>query len=96
MRQTLMVVVVLSCMWAGILAHAQTASDQNSEDHKSYATQAYADQNTPKDDSMKIDCSSSNKKRAKRHKQNDRMKQNDDPQPDKDASQNQVEYGGAG
>ena len=93
MRQTLMVVVVLSCMWGGILAHAQTTSGQNSDDH---ATQAHADQNTPKDDSMKVDCSSSKKRRAKRHKQNDHMKESDDPQPDQDASQNQVEYGGAG
>jgi cytoskeletal protein RodZ len=97
MRQTLMVAVVLSCMWGGILAHAQTTSDQNSDDHKSYATaQASADQSAPKDDSMKIDCSSSKKKRAKHHKQSDRMNQNNDSQPDKDAPQNQVEYGGAG
>jgi hypothetical protein len=79
------------------LAHAQTTHDSNADNHKSYATpRAYADQSTSQDDSMKVDCSSSKKMRAKHHKQEGRMKQNDDPRPDKDAPQNQVEYGGAG
>jgi hypothetical protein len=97
MNQTLVSMIVLSCMCSGILAHAQKAIDRRSGDDKSSATaQASADQSTSKPDPMKIDCPSSKKKQAKHHKRNDRMKQDDDPQPDKDAPQNHVEYGGGG
>jgi hypothetical protein len=95
-KQTLVSMIVLSCMCGGILAQAQKAIDRSSGDDKSYATaQASADQSASKPDSMKID-SSSKKKQAKHRKKNDRMKQDDDPQPDKDAPQNHVEYGGGG
>jgi hypothetical protein len=97
MRQTL-AVVALSFMSIGILAHAQAMSDKASDEHKSYtAPQAYAGQNTAPDDPMDgNDSSSRKKKRAKHHKQTDHMKQHNDVQPDKDAPQNHVEYGGAG
>jgi hypothetical protein len=43
MRQKL-VVVVLFCMWSGILTQAQTTGDKSSDEHKSnMAPQAYAD-----------------------------------------------------
>jgi len=97
MKQTLVSMIVLSCMCGGILAHAQKAIDRSSEDDKSYATaQASADQRASNGDSTKVDCSSSKKKKAKHHKKNEHMKQNGDPEPDKDAPQNQVEYGGGG
>jgi len=95
MRQKL-VVVVLFCTWSGILAQAQTTGDKSSDEHKSYtAPQAYADRSAPPDDAMNGNWSSSKKKRAKHHKQNDHMKHNSD-KPAKDAPQNRVEYGGAG
>lgn len=97
MKQTLASMIVFTCMCGGIWAHAQKAIDRSSGDDKSYATaQASADQSASKPDSMKIDCPSSKKKQAKHRKKNDRMKQDDDPQPDKDAPQNHVEYGGGG
>ncbi len=92
MKKALLVFSILLCAWGGQFASAQATNESGGDAHA--ATSAADPRSKGSDQAAEGTESCACADKAPQSKQRKPRKTETDPQPDKDAPQNQVEYGG--